>query len=128
MVYKLYGDTFLERYDNFQNVFMSKIHNLQTYSIPLNTPNNSRYCRMVQKCRTNMIETVLESSWSPLSENMYIIGIISTHFCKKKAKRKISQTLNTWKMTEISKVSVCFEKQVFVFCALSEAQLHFYAS
>ena len=46
----------------------------------------------------------------------------------KKAKRKFSQTLNTWKMTEISKVSVGPEKQDFVSCALSAAQLHFYDS
>ena len=39
----------------------------------------------------------------------------------KKAKRKFSQTLNTWKMTEISRGSVCSEKQDFDFCALSEA-------
>ena len=32
-----------------------------SYSIPLNTPDTSRYCRMVQKCRMNMIETILES-------------------------------------------------------------------
>ena len=39
----------------------------------------------------------------------------------KKAKRKISATLNTWKMTEISKVSFGSEKQYFVFCALCES-------
>ena len=33
----------------------------------------------------------------------------------KKAKRKISQTLNTWKKAEISRVSVCSEKQNFSF-------------
>ena len=37
----------------------------------------------------------------------------------KKAKRKISQTLDTWKMAEISRSLDCFEKQDFVFCALS---------
>ena len=39
----------------------------------------------------------------------------------KKAKRKISQTLDTWKMAEISRGLDCFEKQDFVFCALSAA-------
>ena len=34
----------------------------KNYSIPLNTRDTSWYCRIVQKCRMNMIETVLESS------------------------------------------------------------------
>ena len=36
-------------------------------------------------------------------------------------RRNISQTLDTWKMTEISRVSVCSEKQDFAFNAISEA-------
>ena len=54
------------------------------YSIPLNTPDTSRYFRMVQACRMNMIETFLESSWSPLSENIYIMRSIPYSFLQKK--------------------------------------------
>ena len=32
----------------------------------------------------NMIETVLESSWSPLSENIYFAGVIFNIFCQMK--------------------------------------------
>ena len=62
----------------FQKFSMHQKHTY--YSIPLNPPLTLRYCRMAQKCRMNMIETVLESSWSPLSENIYIIGSISYSF------------------------------------------------
>ena len=50
------------------------------YSIPLNDDSEPRGCRMVQKSRMDMIETVLERSWSRLSENIYIMGAISGWF------------------------------------------------
>ena len=50
------------------------------YSIPLNDKNEPRGCRMVQKRRMDMIETVLERSWSRLLENIYIMGAISGWF------------------------------------------------
>ena len=63
----------------------------------------------------------------PFRKYIHYSGYFSPIFVKK-AKRKISQTLDTCKMTEILRVSDYSEKQDFVFCALSEAQLHFCAS
>ena len=73
---------------------------------------------MVQACRMNMIETVLESSAfrKYIHYAVYLLLIFA-----KKAKRKIFETLDIWKMAEISRGLDCFEKQDFVFCALSAA-------
>ena len=53
---------------------------LQWYSIPLNNGSKVELHRMAQKCRIDMIDTVLERSCSPLPKNMYIVGLIFNQF------------------------------------------------
>eukprot|EP00493_Phyllostaurus_siculus_P000378 UN00380 len=57
---------------------------------------------MVQKCR-NVVRTWSKRFWKaliPFRKYIHYRDYFLTIFVKK-AKRKISQTLNTWKMTEI---------------------------
>ena len=74
---------------------------LSRYSIPLNTTLNLGRCRMVQELRVKMIETVLESSRSPFRKYIHCRCYFLLIFVNIR-KRKISPTLNTLEMVEIS--------------------------